>query len=193
MTHKLTVRLINESAHESRIQQTVDKAVRALSSRGIASTVCGGLAVQQYGYARFTSDVDLIVTDVAAAHKVLSLAGFRPSKEVPGVVSYMIDRETKIEMDVLPGGKAIGTTVIEFPMPTDVSDQPQVITLEQLLSLKLGAWQSSPVRRLRDKTDVVELIIRNELPRSLDVDPRMQQLYEQIWDEVESAPQTLEE
>jgi hypothetical protein len=40
----------------------------------------------------------------------------------------------------------------------------------------------SPLRRLRDKTDVVELILRRKLPRNLTVAPAVRPLYRETWD-----------
>ena len=54
--------------------------------------------------------------------------------------------------------------------------------LEQLLSLKLDSSAHSPLRRLRDKTDVVELILRRKLPRNLPVAPPVRTLYLKTWD-----------
>lgn len=38
--------------------------------------VCGGFAVQELGYPRFTADVDIIVPDVEIAREKLCLNGF---------------------------------------------------------------------------------------------------------------------
>ena len=54
--------------------------------------------------------------------------------------------------------------------------------LEDLLSLKLDSSAHSPLRRLRDKTDVVELILRRKLPRDLPVAPVVRPLYRETWD-----------
>jgi hypothetical protein len=54
--------------------------------------------------------------------------------------------------------------------------------LDVLLSLKLDSAAHSPLRRLRDKTDVVELILRRKLPRDLPVAPVVRPLYLETWD-----------
>ena len=58
--------------------------------------------------------------------------------------------------------------------------------LEQLLSLKLDSSAHSPLRRLRDKTDVVELILRRKLPRDLAVAPAVRSLYVEIGDALQA-------
>jgi hypothetical protein len=57
-----------------------------------------------------------------------------------------------------------------------------MISLPELISLKLDSWVHSPTRRLKDKADVVELITRRHLPRDLAVQPVVRSLYEEIWD-----------
>ena len=44
----------------------------------------------------------------------------------------------------------------------------------------------SPLRRLRDKTDVVELILRRKLPRDPSVAPAVRSLYLETWDALQA-------
>ena len=86
-------------------------------------------------------------------------------------------------MDLLPAGYVLKDGCkVPFPQPRDVSDLPQVSTVEQLVSLKLDSFHGSPLKRLRDKTDVVELIQRAHLPRNLAVALPVRDLYLEIWD-----------
>ena len=71
---------------------------------------------------------------------------------------------------------------VPFPQPTRTTEQLQIVKLEDLLSLKLDSSAHSPLRRLRDKTDVVELILRRKLPRDLPVAPVVRPLYLETWD-----------
>ena len=64
-----------------------------------------------------------------------------------------------------------------------VHDAPH---LDPLLSLKLDSTAHSPLRRLRDKTDVVELILRRKLPRDLAVAPAVRRLYLEMWDALQA-------
>jgi hypothetical protein len=50
----------------------------------------------------------------------------------------------------------------------------------------LDSWLNSPLRRLRDKTDVIELISRRNLPRDLAVAPAVRDLYREIWDALQA-------
>jgi hypothetical protein len=65
---------------------------------------------------------------------------------------------------------------VPFPYPVKATEELQIVGLEELLALKLDSSARSPLRRLRDKTDVVELILRRKLPRDLAVAPTVRQL-----------------
>jgi len=56
--------LLRKVSASTNLSTTMSKAVRALSRSGIPSLVVGGYAVQENGYARFKSDVDIVVPDV---------------------------------------------------------------------------------------------------------------------------------
>jgi hypothetical protein len=51
---------------------------------------------------------------------------------------------------------------------------------------KLDSWKNSPLKRLRDKTDVVELMLRRQLPRSLAVNSAVRLIYEETWDAIQA-------
>jgi len=111
----------------SNIEKTMRKAVRILAQSGIPHYICGGYAVQEHGYPRFTQDVDLIVPDRGLAQEALCMNGFAagtgparpssgsrnpPSPPAPGSVvpashvdegpGSVIDPETRVRIDLLP-------------------------------------------------------------------------------------------
>jgi len=69
-----------------------------------------------------------------------------------------------------------------------VTDQLQIVSLPELISLKLDSAANSPLRRLRDKTDAVELITRRNLPRDLAVAEPVQRAYHDLWDGLKAEP-----
>lgn len=170
---------MRESSGSTNIEKTLLKAVKVLALFHIPHYVCGGFAVQEHGYPRFTVDVDIIVPDVAAARDRLCLNGF---KENPGSKMSVTDRETKVEVDLLPGGQKLDPGPLTFPMPTHVSDQPQILTLRELISSKLSTYIGVGVNRAKDYADAVELIKANQLPREFGVDPEVRGEYYKIWD-----------
>src|SRR5713226_4155316 len=110
-----------ESSGSTNIEKTLIKAVKVLALFHIPHFVCGGFAVQEHGYPRFTVDVDIIVPDVQFAREKLSMNGFKAN---PGYKMTVTDRDSKVEIDVLPGGGKVGPGPVSFPMPTKVSDKP---------------------------------------------------------------------
>ncbi len=179
---------MRESSGSTNIEKTLLKALKVLKLFNIPHYVCGGFAVQERGYPRFTVDVGIIVPDVEFAIEKLSVNGF---KQNPGSKMTVTDRETKVEVDVLPGGKKIdllpgGKKVdpgpLTLPMPTHVSDKPQILSLEKLISAKLSTYMGRGIDRSRDYADVVELVKANHLPREYNVDPRVRDEYHKIWD-----------
>ncbi len=170
---------LREASGSTPIKQTLLKALKVLKLFNIPHYVCGGFAVQEHGYARMTVDVDIIVPDVQTARERLAMNGFR---ENAGSAMTVTDRETKVEIDVLPGGGKVGPGPLPFPMPSQVSEQPQILTLTDLISMKLSSWMGSPIDRARDYSDVVELVKKNRPPRDLAVDPKVRDQYRAIWD-----------
>jgi hypothetical protein len=162
---------LRESSGSTDIEKTLRKAVAALARFDIPHLVCGGFAVQEYGYPRFTSDVDIIVPDVAVARERLSLTGFR---------------ETKVEIDLLPGGNKVDSGPLTLPVPTVVSPEPQFLTLEKLISAKLSTYMGRGIQRVQDYADVVKLVAANQLPRDFGVASEVRPLYETLWDEMNS-------
>jgi len=105
---------LRESSGSTAIEKTLLKALEVLKLFGIPHHVCRGFAVQERGYPRFTVDVDIIVPEVAFALEKLSMNGFRAN---PGSNITLTDRETKVEVDLLPGGKKVDPGPLTLPLP----------------------------------------------------------------------------
>jgi hypothetical protein len=130
-----------------------------------------------------TTDVDVIVPDVLEAVEfgTADLSGHLA--RVPTFQDRLKDKRTGVIIDLLPAGRVLKVGCkVPFPAPTSASDHLQFITLEQLISLKLDSWVNSPLRRSRDRTDVIELIIRRKLSRDLAVQQAVQDVYRETWD-----------
>jgi hypothetical protein len=157
-----------------------------LSDHGIANLIAGGLAVQLHGYPRTTVDVDIVVADVQQAHEFLVANGYKPS-----LVRMMavIDPIRRVTIDLLPANKCLKRECeVPFPEPKKPEAIMQPVGLEELISLKLDSWKHSPTRRMRDKADVTELIMRNALPRDLKVHRAIQEDYLALWDALAAEP-----
>lgn len=170
---------LRESSGSTNIEKTLLKAVKVLHLFDIPHLVCDGFAVQEHGYPRFTVDVDLIVPDVEVAMEKLSLNGFKAN---PGSKMTVTDRETKVEVDLLPGGKKVDPGPLTLPIPTEVSDEPQILSLEKLISAKLSTYIGRGIERSQDQADVVKLVQANQLPIHFGVAPEVRAEYQRIWD-----------
>src|SRR5207245_10406811 len=99
-----------------------------------------------------------------------------------GFEMTITDREMRVEVDLLPGGKKVDPGPLMLPMPTHVSDKPQILTLEKLIASKLSTYIGRGIDRAQNYADVVKLIQANRLPREYDVDPKVLDEYHKIWD-----------
>ena len=179
--------VLRENTGTSGVVQTARTAVTTLAIHDIPHLIVGGVAVQEYGYPRVTVDVDIVVPDVLEAVEFLTADLSGPFARVKGCEDRVEDRRNGVQVDLLPAGKVLKRGCkVPFPQPTKATEKLQVVGLEQLLSLKLDSSAHSPLRRLRDKTDVVELILRRKLPRDLAVAPAVRSLYLETWDALQA-------
>jgi hypothetical protein len=175
--------ILREGTGTSGVLESARTAAALLAEHDIPHLIVGGLAVQEHGYPRVTIDVDIVVPDVLEAVEVLTASLTGPFYRLPEAADRLEDRRTHTFIDLLPAGRVVKPGCkVPFPQPSQAAEGLQIATLEQLLSLKLDSWSNSPLKRLRDKTDVVELILRRKLPRDLAISPVVRPLYEEIWD-----------
>ena len=172
---------LREASGSTDIRKTLLKALKVLKLFNIPHYVCGGFAVQEHGYPRFTVDVDIIVPDVQFAREKLSTNGFKANR---GSKMTVTDRESKVKIDLLPGGGKVGPGPVSFPMPARVSEKPQILTLHELISLKLSSHMGSPIDRAQDHADAIKLIQVNHPPRDLGVDAKVREVYQKLWDQI---------
>jgi hypothetical protein len=178
---------LREATGTSAVAESARAVAAALARFDIAHLVAGGLAVQEHGYPRVTIDVDIIVPDVLEAAEFGTADVTGHLARVPEVQDRLRDTRTGVIIDLLPAGQVLKAGCkVPFPAPTTASDHLQFVTLEELISLKLDSWANSPLRRLRDKTDVVELILRRKLPRGLGVLAVVRGLYLETWDALQA-------
>ncbi len=143
---------MRENTGTSGIVESARAAVTTLAEHDIPHLIVGGLAVQEHGYPRVTIDVDIVVPDVLEAVEFLTASLTGPFYRVPGVDDRVEDRRNGVQIDLLPAGKVLKRGCkVPFPQPTTVTEQFQIVKLEELIALKLDSWAGSPVRRHKDK------------------------------------------
>src|ERR1051325_6301496 len=179
--------VLRENTGTSQVMETAQAAATGLADFDIPHLIVGGIALQEHGYPRVTTDVDIIVPDVLEAVEFLTANLSGPFRRVPGLQNRAQHRYNGIFVDLLPAGCVVKQGCkVPFPQPRKITGELQLVSLEQLISLKLDSWTGSPGKRLRDKADVTELILRRNLPRDLAVAPSVQEQYIEIWDTLQA-------
>jgi hypothetical protein len=179
--------ILRENTGTSGLMESARTAVALLAEHGIPHLIVGGLAVQEHGYPRMTIDVDIVVPDVLEAVEFLTASLTGPFFRVPKIEDRVKDQRNGVPIDLLPAGKVLKRGCkVPFPQPTTVAEKFQIVSLEDLISLKLDSWSESPVRRHKDKTDVIELIQYRNLPRDLVINPAVHALYTETWDALQN-------
>jgi len=182
---------------QGNVFETVRRLARELEHQGIDYAVVGGLAVSELGYARATTDVDVLMTrnGLAAFRERCVGLGYVPA--FAGAVKSFRDTETRVLIEVLTTGDFPGDgkpKPVAFPDPAVVAVQGEdfrFIRLESLLELKLASGLTAP-HRLRDLADVQDLIIAAKLPRGLasSLDPSVRDEYLRLWEIAQTVPPT---
>jgi len=179
--------ILRENTGTSGIVETARTVAAVLADHDMPHLIVGGLAVQEHGYPRVTIDVDIVVPDVLEAVEFLTANLTGPFYRVPGAQDRVEDRRNGVKVDLLPAGKVLQRGCkVPFPHPAKAADQIQIVSLEELISLKLDSWAGSPVRRHKDKSDVIELIKYRHLSRDLAVNPAVRAHYLETWDALQA-------
>ena len=173
--------------------RSLERITKRLDGIGVAYAICGGMALFQHGYRRFTEDVDLLVTreSLQLIHEKLEGLGYLP----PFAGSKNLrDTDTGVKIEFLVTGDYPGDGLpkpVAFPDPKDVVemiDGIPCLRLSTLIELKLtsgmAAW------RLKDLADVQEMIRVLNLPLEMSeqLNPYIAQSYRDQWVAVHAAP-----
>lgn len=141
-----------------------------LSDHNINYVIIGGIAIEEYGYARFTEDIDILV-DLKDKEKLLNIP--------PGFIQSISDRtfylhEPKIKVEVLYSGDYTGAhnDGIQFISPKKLLEYRggiPFLTLPHLIEYKISAGMYGNNRKYKDYNDVIMLIQKHKLPRNLGI------------------------
>jgi hypothetical protein len=194
----------------SAVFAALHKIAARLDALGIAWVVVGGMALFRHGLRRFTEDVDLLVTkeDLRRIHHELGGLGYLPAHRHS---KHLRDTELGVRIEFLIAGDYPGDgreKPVSFPEPSQVAWEAEgihYIHLPRLVELKLASGMTSP-GRLRDLSDVLELIRILHLPREFtaELNPYVHAKFLELWREARKryvlpyaseaiAPERLEE
>ncbi len=145
------------------LNETLRRVTKDLENCGIDYSVIGAIALNQYGYRRFTEDIDLLLTKsgLEKFQNELVGLGYRPAFE--GATKKFRTTNENVTIEVITAGEFPGDgkpKPVVFPNPNENQveiDGVKTLTLEKLIELKLASGMTAP-HRLKDLADVQELI-----------------------------------
>jgi hypothetical protein len=146
-----------------RVNQTVRQLASDLDRAKIDYALVGAMALNAHGYARETTDVDVLIRPdgLERFRSELVGLGYRPAFEA--AKKSFRNSETGVAVEFLTTGEYPGDgkpKPVVFPDPSRVAveiDGIKVIDLPTLINLKLASGMTAPHRR-RDLADVQDLI-----------------------------------
>ncbi|MEQ1645773.1 MAG: hypothetical protein ABL959_20145 [Pyrinomonadaceae bacterium] len=145
------------------LNDALTQLAQDLERRDIDYAIVGAIALNQHGFQRFTTDIDLLLTSegLEAFWESLVGLGYRPSFE--GARKKFRTTDGNVPLDIIIAGEFPGDRLpkpVAFPNPEDFSvviDGVKTISLEKLIELKLASGMTA-TDRLKDLADVQELI-----------------------------------
>lgn len=172
---------------EADVQRALLKLARLLDDAAIPYAVAGAMALNEYGYRRVTTDVDVLLTRQGLADLKLRALGRGYLEKFPGSKGLR-DTENNVTIDVLIAGDYPGDgkpKAVVFPDPQTVAQRTarmSLLPLPMLIELKLASGLSAP-HRLKDLADVLELIRAAHLPETLaeQLDESVRAKYSELW------------
>jgi hypothetical protein len=177
------------------LNDTLHRIVAELERAGISFVVIGGIAVNQYGYRRFTEDIDLLMTKdgLETFRETLVGVGFRPA--FSGATRAFRALPENVRVEILTTGDFPGDgkpKAVAFPDPTDVADVIDgipILAFPKLIELKLASGMTAP-HRLRDLADVQELIRLRSLTADFAerLDPSVRAKFLELQSAIAEAP-----
>lgn len=144
--------------------QSIEQGAR---QRNLSFVVIGGLAIIEHGYARLTTDLDLLVQRETREdwHGLLLDLGYALAQDKETFRQYAVREGTGWPVDLMFVNGATFQAIHAASKPASIQGAHlQLASLEHLLSLKLHALKHSHLRRfLKDFDDVTHLVEVNKI------------------------------
>ncbi len=190
----------NFFAGRGAVHTTLRSLVARLAEESIPYAIIGGMALNLFGFARQTVDVDILLTKEGLAKFRERFVGRGYVPAFPGATEAFLDADTRVRIDFLTTGEYPGDgkpKPVAFPDPSfSAFDRGpyRVITLEKLIDLKLASGLSAP-HRMGDLVDVQRLVEELRLPLDLDakLDLSVRAEYRRLWELAQHAAEGPQE
>jgi hypothetical protein len=189
------------------IAETLQATLAVLYRANIPHFVCGGLAVFEHGYRRYTHDVDLLVPQHRLAQAeayLLNDPRFRRRTENEKIT--LTYQPTGVDVDLFPGGQRFyPASLLPLPEPLSVSKHPLILPLNSLMEMKISCYEDYS-RRIHagylaeygrvwvprwtppmSDADLVEILKARMPSREIadDLDPAVRSLFVEIYDKAQ--------
>jgi hypothetical protein len=172
---------------DAAVQRALRRLAAILDAAHIPYAIAGAMALNEYGYQRVTTDVDVLLTREGLSALKARVLGLGYIEKFPGSKGFR-DTENGVNVDVLLAGDFPGDgkpKPVRFPDPAAVAERGRevaLLPLPRLIELKLASGLSAP-HRLKDLADVLELIRAARLSESLaeQLDPSVRDKYHELW------------
>ena len=179
---------------EGDVYETLRALATRLTEEGLEYAVIGGMALVAHGYRRFTEDVDVLMTRETLRRFKDKFVGLGYVPAFSTASKSFRDTSTGVKIEVMTTGEYPGDgkpKPVVFPDPAGARVEREglwIITLEKLIELKLASGLSAP-HRLKDLSDVQELIVHLKLPLELaeQLDASVRAEYRRLWEAAQGA------
>ncbi len=171
------------------VHSTLARVAERLDADGIPYAIIGAVALNLFGYARQTVDVDVLLSNEGLERFRERFVGRGYLPAFAGAERSFRDAETGVRIDVIRAGDYPGDgkpKPVSFPDPAAsavTAGAYRVLRLEKLIELKIASGLSAPHRQLVDLGDIQRLIEELGLPIELadKLDPSVQSEYRRLW------------
>ncbi len=176
------------------VQRALHQIVELLDQLNVPYALIGAMALNEFGYQRATTDVDLLLTADGLDTLKAAALGRGYLEKFPGSRGIR-DTAHGVDIDIVLAGSFPGDgrpKSVSFPDPGVAARRGarvSLLPLPTLLELKLASGLSAP-HRLKDLADVQEVIRALGLPESLaaELDASVRAKYSELWRSVQDVP-----
>ena len=176
------------------VQKALRKLVASLEEVGVSYAIVGAMALNEAGYERVTSDVDVLLTTEGLAKFKERFLGRGYAEKFAGSKGVR-DTEHNVNIDVVLAGEFPGDgkpKPIAFPDPARAAVRGAhlaLLPIERLVELKLASGMTA-AHRMKDLADVIELVRVAKIPRDMAnrLDPWVRPKFIELWEAAQQAP-----
>ena len=145
---------------------TFESVIKEFQNQSIDFAVIGGLALQQFGVTRTTSDIDflVLVSDKDKVKKVMEKLHYDLKHESVDILNFFSKHSSFDRIDFLIAHRKYALAMLERAVIKEVLDgkfKIKFIRAEDQIGLKVQSSKNDPARYHQDMADIKALIEAN--------------------------------